>query len=501
MSQLAERTPAQLLPAFWPLSDQHTVGHLALEAKPPSNSDEVLPLLLRLAAQSDAMRGLQTSNGALVSERGASALREEMADGLLELAERVDDTSAAIIRLRADALAGRAGYRETTLRIAAEKAEPPLQIVCGPMCTWRPKTRKPLHSFVAAVRHQPSAELMDALDSSLQEALDELRRDLDAPGMDASYIYPMHLTDLIVSAGEAAGHPKHFAYFMPEDEGVDGVPLEDQRTLSFRNVHLARYTLITEPLAEALLDGPRRAADVPFEATLLTWLRGHDLGHNVAVPETQYDWTERLGVEPFMMLQEALADVYGFLLSTSEPWLRIAGVSRTDMCVTHMAEMLHYMRRGPWHYGDSGAAYLELSFLAVNGFVEIAPGGEVRWTEEGLLRGMNELAMTMTRSTLSAKNQRRSSDLIDRYGWPATTPALQTLAALRWKHANVPTSVAFYRTDSPLAPAPSRPGMESAVPFESTVPLESVEQPSPNSATVPAGGAAGNGDGSSITVS
>lgn len=461
MSQLAERTPAPLLPAFWPLSDPHAVGHVALDGQPPSGSEEVLPLLLRLAAQSDAMRSLQTADGSLVSERGASALREEMADGLLELAERVDDSSAAIIRLRADALAGRTDPREMTLEIAAQGESPALEIVCGPLCTWRPKTRAPLHSFLAAARDDGLQERLDTFDASLEETLDGLRRDLGAPGMAVSFALPMNATDLLASGGEAAGHPKHFAYFMPEDEGVDGLPLRQQRTLYLRNVHLMRYSAITVPLAETLLDGPMQATEAPTEATLMPWIRGHDHGHNVVVPETNYDsWRETLGIEPFMALQEAIADVYGFLMAISEPWRRIGGYSRVEMCATHVAEMLHYMRRGPQYHGDPGAAYVELSFLATNGFVEIDREGRIRWTEEGFCEGMTELAAELTRSTVGAPDESGSEALLARYGWPAETPAKRTLRAMREELTNVPTSLAFYSTsdvpssaDVPLAAA------------------------------------------------
>ena len=100
----------------------------------------------------------------------------------------------------------------------------------------------------------------------------------------------MNVTNLLISAGEAAGHPKHFAYFMPEDEGVDGLPLEEQRTLYMRNVHLARYSVITIPLAETLLERADAAPPTsPIETTLMPWIRGHDHGHNVIVPSTSYD--------------------------------------------------------------------------------------------------------------------------------------------------------------------------------------------------------------------
>jgi hypothetical protein len=434
----------KLLSPYWPLDDQHGVGHVRLDPDASSSSAELMPLLLRLAALSEGMRGLQASNRESVSERAAAVLKEEMAERLHELAELVDEESAAVIRLRAEALAGRADHRETIVEIAASGVEPALEIICGPVCTWRPKTREPLHSFLAATRDESSQEVLDTIDAALEDALGELRSALDAPGLHLKFPLPMNVTNLLVSAGEAAAHPKHFAYFLPEDEGVDDLPIEKQRTLYLRNVHLARYSVITVPLAEALLDGPMVAADVPTEATLMPWIRGHDHGHNLIVPETDYGWTEKLGIEPFMMLQEAIADVYGFLLIISEPWLRIAGVSRLEMCATHIAEMLHYMRRGPHHYGDPGAAYVELSYLATHGFIEINADGTISWNEEDFIRGMTALAGALTESTVGAPDERGSLVLIDRYGWPADTPAKRTLQALREELKNVPTSLAFY---------------------------------------------------------
>jgi hypothetical protein len=455
MSQLAGRKQPQLLQPFWPLEDPHGVSHVRLDGEPPLNAERVMPLLLKLAAQSDAMRSLQTSDGDLLSERVASALRGEMAEGLRELADLVDEESAGPIRLRAKALGGSAGHREMTLAIAARDMAPSLEIVCGPLCTWRMKTRTGLHSFLAAARDDRHQDLLDALDAALEDAMSELRGELDAEGMKVSFPLPMHVTNLLASAGEAAGHPKHFAYFMPEDEGIDDLPLEEQRTLYLRNVHLARYAEITVPLGEALLEGPIRSAEVPVEATLMPWIRGHDHGHNVVVPETAYDeWRERLGIEPFMMLQEAIADVYGFLMTISDAWLGISGTTRLDMCGTHIAEMLHYMRRGPQYFGDPGAAYLELSFLAENGFVEVDADGRVHWSEEAFCRGMAALASALTEATVAAPDERGSERLIARYGWPAETQAKRTLDAMRTELANVPTSLAFYRTGDVAAAEP-----------------------------------------------
>ena len=451
MSQLASRNAPQLLSPFWPLDDQHSVGHVRLEA-PLANAEEVMPLLLSLAAQSDAMRSLQTSNGDAVSSLCASALRGEMAEDLRELAQLVDEESATLIRMRARALAGRADHKETTLEIASRGVSPELEIVCGPLCTWRMKTRVGLHSFLAAARDERQQKLLDELDDSLERALASVEAEIGASGMSVPFKLPMNVTNLLISAGEAAGHPKHFAYFMPEDEWVDGLPIEEQRTLYMRNVHLARYTEITIPLAETLLSGPMRAAEVPIEETLMPWIRGHDHGHNVVVPSTCYDeWMETLGIEPFMALQEAIADVYGFLMTISDAWLGITGVSRLDMCATHIAELLHYLRRGPQYFGDPGAAYVELSFLAENGFVEIDEAGRISWNEEDFCRGMAALANALTESTVGAPDEQGSQAFLARYGWPTETAAKRTLDAMRAELTNVPTSIAFYRSSDVTA--------------------------------------------------
>jgi len=219
-----------------------------------------------------------------------------------------------------------------------------------------------------------------------------------------------------------------------------------------RNVHLARYSVITIPLAETLLSGPMQAAEVPISETLMPWIRGHDHGHNVVVPSTCYDaWMEKLGIEPFMALQEAIADVYGFLMTISPAWMAITGVSRLEMCATHMAELLHYVRRGPRYYGDPGAAYVELSFLAENGFVEIDDKGRISWDEEGFCRGMAALANALTDATVGAPDETGSEAFLARYGWPAETAAMRTFQAMRDELTNVPTSIAFYRTSDVAA--------------------------------------------------
>src|SRR6185295_7672775 len=154
------------------------------------------------------MRGLHTAYGAFLSESAASALRGEMSEVLLELAELVDEESGELIRMRAKALSGAADHGETVIAIARKNVQPSLEIVCGPLCTWRMKTRAGLHSFLAAARDEKNQRLLDSLDESLEGALDALREGLDTPGLHVPFKLPMNVTDLLISAGEAAGRPK-----------------------------------------------------------------------------------------------------------------------------------------------------------------------------------------------------------------------------------------------------------------------------------------------------
>lgn len=431
-------------PPFWPVSEQHGLRFMEIGGEVPSSVASAMPLVGALSSLTDALRDLQLADGSAVSEAAERALCEQVAVGLRELAEVVESEAGEPLRIRADAFAGLTSHVAASRRIAELPLPSGLSVLCGPLCTWRHKTRAPLYSFVAAVADDRASELVSDLDGALDEATAALQADLGLSDLAFDALYPMPVADLVACGGEANGHPKHYAYFLPEDEGVPDVPETDKWTLAFRNVYVERYRAISAPLSDVLLDGPCQAGDVAAEGALLSWLRGHDVGHAAQLPTTRYgSWHEAIGHEPFMMLQEALADVYGFLLSTSRPWLDVTRLSPLDCSASFLAELLHYMRRGPWHYGDSGAAYLELSYLAVNGHVDVRPDGTVRWTLEGLCRGMRELAVELGDAILAAQDPRPPSLLVHRYGWPATTPALQVLAVLQWELKSIPTTLAY----------------------------------------------------------
>jgi hypothetical protein len=430
-------------PLFWPESEQHGVRYVALEAQ---LSDELAPLaprLRELAAVGDALRSLQTREGVAVSPEAVDALAQRTGEMLSEIAEAMEGEPAAITRMRARAFLEGGSHAEAAMREGSLYELAPLTVLCGPQCTWRLKTPTPLHTVVAAVANPEYDAMVRSLDEHLGQAAAKLRGELNLPELKLDECYPMRVTDMVACGGEANAYPKHFAYFLPEDEGVKGEPGQRKKTMVFRNAYRDRFEVISEPLGEAIFSGPKRDPEMPVERALLAWFRGHDIGHTATLPSTDYGWRLDLGHEPFMMMQEAVSDVYGLLLTLTPTWLALTGLSEVDVAEVFLAELLHYLRRGPWLYGDAGAAYLELSWLLANGFMELRPDGHVRWEMESLHEGMRSLAGEMASAVLEPTDAQSCKRLVATYGWPAQTPAVQVLSRLQGDLRVVPSALAY----------------------------------------------------------
>lgn len=436
-------------PLFWPEQEQHGVRYVPLEATVPEAVEPLTPKLRELAAVGDALRSLQTRDGSVLSDTAADVLAERTGTMLLELAQATGGETAEILRMRAGAFLEGGSHREASIREAELYESAPLTVLCGPLCTWRLKTRTPLHTVVAAASCESYDKMVSSLDEHLPAAAAELREELHLPELRLDSSYPMRVTDMIACGGEANAYPKHFAYFLPEDEAVPDSPEQRKKTIVFRNAYRERYSVISRPLGESLLEGPLSAPAGPAEGPLLAWFRGHDIGHTASLPSTDYSWRLDLGHEPFMMIQEALADVYGYLLGLTPAWLEQSRVSATDVSVTFLAELLHYLRRGPWLHGDAGAAYLELSYLAANKYVDIDTAGHILWDTERLHEGMRALARELADAVLAPTSAQPCARLVARYGWPTKTPAARVLAELHNKLRGVPSALAY--REAPVA--------------------------------------------------
>lgn len=447
-------------PLFWPEHEQHGVRYVALDVQLSEELAPLAPRLRELAAIGDALRSLQTREGVAVSPEAAAALSERTGKLLNEIADSIEGEPAEIIRMRARSFLEGAPWAEASIREGELYDSVPLTVICGPLCTWRLKTRTPLHTVVAATENRHYDELVRALDENLPQATAQLRTELDLPELALDESYPMRVTDMVACGGEANAYPKHFAYFLPEDENVKGTPGQRKKTIVFRNAYRDRFEVISRPLGEALFDGPRRAEETPVEGALLAWFRGHDIGHTATLPSTDYRWHMDLGHEPFMMIQEAVSDIYGLLLALTPSWLELSGLEPVDVCETFLAELLHYLRRGPQLYGDAGAAYIELGFLAENGFVDIDEHGRITWDAERLHEGSRELAKEFARTVLAPTDAGPCAEFVERYGWPTKTAAVRVLERLQTDLRRLPSALAYREAPAvpegePSAPAPA----------------------------------------------
>jgi hypothetical protein len=434
-------------PILWPEGDTHTVEYAPLEPAVPEDLRGLVPAALRLAKLGDALRSLQATDGSPIAAEASQTLADSSAQILSDLADTapLPDENKDIIRLRADALANGTEPHHVARREAEISAPQPLTVLCGPLCTWRQKSKVPLHGVVVATRHEPSDELMAAIDARAAQALATVEARLGISGLGVAGVYPIQVVDLIACGGEANTFPKHFAYFLPEDEGIADRDTPNKKTILFRNGYRLRFTQISDRLAQALLDGPRVGEGVDVAPLLLSWLRGHDIAHGVTIPGMGKIGSPEVGHEPWMALQEAISDVFGLLMAITPEWLELLpdGSGADEIAAIFMGELLHYLRRGPWLWGDAGAAYVELSFLEQGGYVEIDDDARVHWSTERLIEGMDALAKELVAEVVTAPDAAMVQRFLDRHSWEGDSGAARVVKTLRTRVASVPTALAY----------------------------------------------------------
>ena len=435
------RTPA---PLIWPERDNHTLTGVDLDPQLPKNVEALLPQLRQLAALGDSLRALQSIDGTFVHEGHARTLAKASAELMEELADSdaISPAQAEMLRRRAAALVELRHDTAIAHDEAALTTPQPLTVIAGPMCTFRNKTRTPLHSVVACTAHEQGDELIAALDASSGTVLQEVNGYCGTPDVTVGGIFAMQVTDLIAMGGESNAFPKHFAYFLPEDEGA-GYGEVFNKTILFRNVYGLRYQYISKPLGDALLKGYRPNPSVDVRNVLVTWMRGHDIAHAVTTPRVGRVEPKDVGHEPWYALQEAIADAYGSAMAFTDTWLKLAGCSLDDMVAIYLAEALHYLRRHPRNWGDAGAASVELSFLATHGAIDVHPDGTISWETAKVVEGIHKLCTTLERDVVSAPEPPAVQRVLDTYGWREDSVLAPTLRKIRDELGGVPTSLAY----------------------------------------------------------
>ncbi|MDO8211839.1 hypothetical protein [Conexibacter sp. CPCC 206217] len=446
MSATADSTTTTTVPAplIWPERDIHALTAVDLDPAVPANVQPLLPQLRQLAALGDALRSLQGLDGSFTNDDHAQLLADASARLMSEIADTdaVSAEQADIVRRRAVAL-GELTHDKAIAHTEAELTTPQnLTVIAGPVCTFRNKTRTPLHSVAIATAHAEGDALIAALDASSTAVLEEVNGRTGTSDVTVSGVFAMQITDLIAMGGESNAFPKHFAYFLPEDEGA-GYGDVYNKTILFRNVYGLRYEYISKPLGDKLLKGHKPTEGIDLRNVLITWMRGHDIAHAVTTPRAGKVGPKDVGHEPWYSLQEAIADAYGTAMSLTPTWLELAGCTADDMVAVYLAEALHYVRRGPWNWSDAGAACVELSFLAGNGYLDVHEDGTISWETARVIEGVHQLCATLEREVVSADSKDQVQAILDQYGWREDSPIAPAVFKIRDELGGIPTSIAY----------------------------------------------------------
>ena len=427
---------------FYPPIEQYNIAIMDLDSDAITpRIRSLLPRINELVALGDALHAIQTLDGRFQNAQTARALLQQSADLLLMIADSLSGSVAEVLRLRAASLLGEGHAEAATAQV--EAADDPLVLLCGPLSTWNGKSKHYLHGVVASVPVKNLNALIARADLFLASNLRYLQALLGVPALELGYVPPFVVTDLIACGGEANTYPKQFAYFLPEDEGVKGAA--SMKSVVYANLYQTRFHRVSLPLAEETLVPFQLNGLTPYRSLrdLLLWFRGHDIGHSFRLPETNYGRLQSVGLENMWMLQEAIADVMGYLMVASGPWWHAFQLDRAECSAVFLAELLRYIRRGPAWFPDSGAGFMELSYLLSHGSVSlVADGEQLLWNPDRLYDGMVALAGELVNVVLRADAERATALLTEHNFHPGHVLSRMLTKLTRDFH-HLPTDFAF----------------------------------------------------------
>ncbi|MEV5886554.1 hypothetical protein AB0L74_28285 [Streptomyces sp. NPDC052020] len=409
--------------AFWPPTDGYEVSFLDLAGDTPDFGGAFLRSLAVLKDEIEA-------EWKRVKDKGVPARRRfnaprPVAEAMREIAEHLPgaaDRRALTLRARAV----QDGYNDDILRELAGMEEE-FTVVAGQVSTWYGKEVKGLPTAFACRADEHRQSFVSQALRAEEDVAAHLRRlhaDLRLgrlPAFGAARLFFM--------AGEGNLHPKHIAYFLPEDEGVKYSPFK--KTYYFGNTHQALLESISAPLAARFLrvDAEFDPAAERFAAIPTLGVLSHELGHFVHRPATDFKELNAQDRWASVVLQEIAADVFGILI-LAEVWAERFGIAQADVIAYYLAECLRYVDRGLGHFPDSDGMFLQLSYFVQLDALTVKEerhGRVLAGDSQVVLAGLRSLARVLADALLAGKAE------------PAA---------------------ALHRTFGPAAPAPLRPLIE-----------------------------------------
>ncbi|PMR78719.1 hypothetical protein [Billgrantia endophytica] len=280
--------------------------------------------------------------------------------GLLALADSFDeaaslcsgDTSESL-RIKANSL--RTGYNMVSIK-ELNALDDDLSFVGGNISSWYGKHPGGFATCFVSLDNPKLTALCDSVGGFLNMLTDYIAT--INKRLFLSEVPRFIACDLVFMAGEGAGHPKHIAYFLPEDEGFKNSPIKKTHYLS--NVHQTHITNISKDLLRKFTRHNYNGIDTLSLGAL--GVLSHEYGHFLKLPETNFRIISRWDRWSSIMYQEIAADVFGFLI-LAEVWGPTLGYYLHETCTYYLGELMRYVNRGFGKFPDSDGMMFQLNYL------------------------------------------------------------------------------------------------------------------------------------------
>lgn len=375
---------------FWPGSDLHNPIPLSLEI--PQQFLELIPALTKI--EGIVNNAMHSFDGVLSVE-----CKRKLADLLNEVSHQLshpDDIRH--FNIKSDAL--REGYSPQMLS-ELNKLNENLSIVVGNISTWFGKTTEGKATAFAATRSPELDNVIDMLAQSSASSVEMLIFGLHKR-LKLAEVPKYRASNLAFMCGEGNSHPKHIAYFLPEDEGYKYSPIK--KTHYFSNTHLSLVEGVSIPLLE-------RHTNLPYEISHLKVMAclgvlAHEYGHFIRLDETDFRVASKASRWMSVTLQELAADVFGFLI-LAESWGYTQGFQLKDVVTYHLGEIFRYINRGFNLFPDSDGMLIQLNYLLSQGaLVYNAKDLKFELSDPGMfLASFRSLARLLTETLLSNRTE------------------------------------------------------------------------------------------------
>jgi hypothetical protein len=384
--------------AFWPPAHSYTITYLDLAQSTPPLGEEFRRELAALKSAIEAEWAIAKDSDAAAPPRftdpdAITAVMGRLAQFLPAEADR----RALLLRAQAvrdgygpDALAGLFGIAED------------IAVVAGHITTWPGKQGAGLPTAFGCARDKARQDIVASATADMAPVGDYLR-DLHAD-LRLGDVPAFAPANLFFMAGEGNFHPKHIAYFLPEDEGVPDSPFK--KTYYFANTHRALLDCLSAPLAARFL---RTGVTFDPAAPNFRWIPalgvlGHEFGHFVRRPATTFEPLRAQSSWLSGVLQEIAADVFGILI-LAEVWADRLGLSPADAVAYYLAECLRYTSRGLGCFPDSDGMFLQLSYLVQLGALTLEPSPRpcLAGDTGAVLAGLRSLARVLADALLAGE--------------------------------------------------------------------------------------------------